>query len=343
MRRSFTFFIIFLILLAGFLPPSGASKPPSWFREGVYARYAMKMVNNPKHDDINIFMLWPRLLPRDAYRMINEALEENYSAGMDDRALESLFVGGDSYLTFKVLNVTNETAFINVTLEMNNVSMGPYVHFPRLVLSKVLRLNLTDMMYHEEDGTPIGPPIFFIDPAHPPKKGDYLLTPAFLKKYELRSDDIVVTNVSFTWSDDKILHTHYRDFVPPYLFVESRGAYLIHDLNTGEGHDLMTQLVYEPDTGLLITTDFADVGAETTSLGVIGTIALDRVNSRKWEKLIEEGKAKNEVWAQGFNLYDTNVRLPDYGGGRSPSTPLEYFFVLSLAILGLAFLWTKRR
>jgi len=255
----------------------------------------------------------------------------------------SLFVTGDSHLTFEIFNVTNETALVRVTLEMNNVSVRPGVTLPRLVLSKVLHLNLSNMMYYEEDGTPIGPPMFFINLAHPPKKGDYFLTPAFLKKYGLRGDDIVVTNVSFTWMEDKILHTHYRDFIPPYLFIESRGAYIIHDLTTGESHSVLIELIYEPDTGILITTIFADMTSELTSLGVIGAIALDRVNSRKLEKIIDEGNDDNEWWAQGFNLYDTNIKLPDYGSGRSPSTLAKYLFVLSLVILAVVFLWTERR
>ncbi|ASJ10552.1 hypothetical protein A3L12_04190 [Thermococcus sp. P6] len=338
MKRSFAFFILFLIVFTGSV---GASLP-DWFREGVYVKYAMKMVDNPRKDEVNIFMIWPRLLPKDTYGTLRKAYESD-TLKIDNRSMISLFVRGDSYLTFEVLNLTNETAFIRVTLELNNVSTDSLNNIPRLVISKVLRLNLSDMMYYESDGTPIGAPAFFIDPAHPPKKGDYILTPAFLKKYELLSDDIVVTNVSFTWNEDKILHTYYRDFIPPYLFVDSEGAYLIHDLNTGEGHVLMAGRVYELDTGLLITTGFYDVGAEITSLGVIGAVALDRVNSRKLHKLIEEGKADKEWWAVGFNLYDTNVKLPEYGCGRSPSTPVKYFFALSLAILILTFLWKRWR
>lgn len=304
----------------------------------------MKMPYNPEKNEVNIFMIWPRLLPKDAYNRIKEVYEGD--AGLfkiDNRSMISLFVTGDSHLTFEIFNVTNETALVRVTLEMNNVSVRPGVTLPRLVLSKVLHLNLSNMMYYEEDGTPIGPPMFFINPTHPPKKGDYLLTPAFLKKYGLRGNDIVVTNVSFTWMEDKILHTHYRDFIPPYLFVESKGAYIIDDLTTGESHSVLIELIYEPDTGILITTIFADMTSELTSLGVIGAIALDRVNSRKLEKIIDEGKDDREWWAQGFNLYDTNIKLPDYGSGRSPSTPAKYFFALSLVILAVIFLWTEWR
>jgi len=344
MKKSLAFFIVFLIASTAFLLPLQALKVPSWFKEGTYIKYAMKMPYNPEKNEVNIFMIWPRLLPKDAYNRIKEVYEGD--AGLfkiDNRSMISLFVTGDSHLTFEIFNVTNETALVRVTLEMNNVSVRPGVTLPRLVLSKVLHLNLSNMMYYEEDGTPIGPPMFFINLAHPPKKGDYFLTPAFLKKYGLRGDDIVVTNVSFTWMEDKILHTHYRDFIPPYLFIESRGAYIIHDLTTGESHSVLIELIYEPDTGILITTIFADMTSELTSLGVIGAIALDRVNSRKLEKIIDEGNDDNEWWAQGFNLYDTNIKLPDYGSGRSPSTLAKYLFVLSLVILAVVFLWTERR
>nr|WP_240924241.1 hypothetical protein [Thermococcus sp. 21S7] len=304
----------------------------------------MKMPLNPEKNEVNVFMIWPRLLPTDAYNEVKELYEGDSGLfKIDNRTMISLFVTGDSYLTFEILNVTNETALVRVTLEMNNVSTGPGEILPRLILSKILILNLSDMTYYEEDGTPIGSPMFFIDPAHPPRKGDYLLAPAFLKKYNLHSDDIVVTNVSFTWIEDKILHTHYRDFIPPYLFVESRGAYIIYDLTTGNGHVVTTELIYELDTGLLITTLLVDMAPETTILGVIGAIALDMVNSRKLERLIEEGKDDREWWAQGFNLYDTNVKLPDYGSGRSPSTPVKYFFALSLVVLTMIALWTERR
>ncbi|WP_148883241.1 hypothetical protein [Thermococcus aciditolerans] len=340
--KKTTLVILALLAVSAITPP--VYSLPYWLKEGAYIKYAMKMPHNPEKNEVNIFMIWPRLLPKDAYKEVKELYEGDSGLfKIDNRTMISLFVTGDSYLTFEILNVTNETAFVKVTLEMNNVSIGPDEILPRLVLSKILILNLSDMMYYEEDGTPIGPPMFFIDPAHPPRKEDYLLAPAFLKKYNLRSDDIVVTNVSFTWMEDKILHTHYRDFIPPYLFVESRGAYIIHDLKTGSGHVITTELIYEPDTGLLITTLLVEMAPETTSLGVIGAIALDMVNSRKLERLIEEGKDDKEWWAQGFNLYDTNVKLPDYGSGRSPSTPVKYFFAFSLVVLAMIALWTERR
>jgi len=343
-KKPFTFFIIFLIVFTGFSPLSQASAIPYWFKEGTYIKYAMKMPKNPEKNEVNIFMIWPRLLPKDTYNRIKKASEEDGSPlEIDNRTMISLFVRGNSYLTFEILNVTNETALVRVTLEMNNVSAGPGEILSRLVLSKVLHLNLSDMVYYEEDGTPIGPPTCFINPASPPKKGDYLLTPAFMKKYDLKGDDIVLTNVSFTWMEDKILHTHYKDFIPPYLFVESEGAYVIDDLTRGEGHTIITELIYEPDTGVLIATIFTDMTSELTSLGVIGAIALDRVNSRKLERLLEEGKDDREWWAQGFSLYDTNVKLPDYGSGRSPSTPARYFFALSLVVLAMTALWTERR
>ena len=335
---------ILLVLISISATTHQAYSNPYWFKEGAYIKYAMTMPHNPKKNEVNIFMIWPRLLPKDAYKEVKDLYKGDSDLfKIDNRTMISLFVTGNSYLTFEILNVTNETAFVKVTLEMNNVSVRPGVTLPRLVLSRVLLLNLSNMVYYEEDGTPIGPPTFFIDPASPPKKGDYLLTPAFMKKYDLRGDDIVVTNVSFTWMEDKILHTHYRDFIPPYLLVESEGAYVIDDLTRGDGHTITTGLIYEPDTGVLITTLLSDMTAELTSLGVIGAIALDRVNSRKLYKLIDEGKADKEWYAQGFNLYDTNIEFPDYGSTQSPSTPIKYFFVLSLLVLMIIFIRNEPR
>ena len=317
---------------------------PNWFKEGTYLKYAARMPEHPDRHGVNVFPVWPQLLPRDAYSKIKEAYEGTSNLiKMDNNSIVPLLVRGDSYLTFEVLNVTNKTALVRVTLEMDNVSVRPGVTLPRLILSRVLRLNLSDMVYYEEDGTPIGPPTFFIDPASLPKKGDYLLTPAFMKKYDLKGDDIVVTNVSFTWMEDKILHTHYRDFIPPYLFVESEGAYVIDDLTRGDGHTIITELIYEPDTGVLIATIFTDMTSELTSLGVIGAIALDRVNSRKLHKLIDEGKADKEWYAQGFNIYDTNIKFPDYGSTQSPAVPMKYFFALSLLVLIIIFVRNERR
>ncbi len=340
--RKTAIIVLAVITLPIIIPP--AYSHPYWFKEGAYIKYAMKMPDNPEKNEVNIFMIWPRLLPKGAYEQIKDVYEGNGSLfKIDNRSMISLFVTGDSYLSFEVFNVTNKSALVRVTLELNNVSVRPGATLPCLVLSKVLRLNLTDMIYYEEDGTPIGPPTFFINPADPPKKGDYLLTPTFLKKYDLKGDDIVITNASFTWMEGKILHAHYGDFIPPYLFVESKGAYVIDDLTRGGGHTIITELVYEPDTGVLITTIFADMTSELTSLGVIGAIALDRANSRKLYELIDKGKDDKEWYGQGFNLYDTNVKFPDYGTKHSPSTPLKYFFALALLILIIAFVWNERR
>ncbi|NJE04063.1 hypothetical protein [Thermococcus sp. MV11] len=336
------------IIVLALLTLSATTHPiyslPYWFQEGTYVKYAVKMPENPDKREVNVFPVWPLLLSKNAYVKIKEAYEgASGQVKMDNNSIVPLLVRGDSYLTFEFFNVTNETASVRVTLEMNDVSVGPEESLPRLVLSKVLLLNLSDMTYYEEDGTPIGPPTFFIDPAHPPGKGKHVLSPEFMRKYRLLGDEVVVTNVSFTWMDDKVLHTHYRDFLPPYLYVEARSRYLVYDLSTGEEVGTITQLVYDIDTGILITTLFCDATPELVSLGVIDSSPLDRVNSRKLERLIDEGGDDKEWYAQGFNLYDTNVKLPDYGSGRSPSTPVRYFFVISLVVLAMTALWTERR
>ncbi|AEK73495.1 hypothetical protein GQS_07995 [Thermococcus sp. 4557] len=335
-------------LILALLTVSATTHPvhslPYWLKEGTHIKYVTKMPEHPGKHEVNVFPVWPLLLPKDAYAKIKEAYEGTSGlVKMDNNSIVPLLVRGDSYLTFEILNVTNETALVRVTLEMNNVSVSPEETLPRLVLSKVLHLNLSDMTYYEEDGTPIGPPTFFIDPTNPPRKGEQILSRAFMKKYRLLGDDIVLTNVSFTWMEDKILHTHYRDFLPPYLYVEGRSKYLVYDLSTGGRVETITQLVYDIDTGILITTLFCDVTPELISLGVIDSSPLDRVNSRKLERLLKEGKDDREWWAQGFNLYDTNIKLPDYGSGHSPSTPVKYFFVLSLVVLAMTALWTERR
>ncbi|ASJ08010.1 hypothetical protein A3L11_01710 [Thermococcus siculi] len=335
---------ISIILITSVAPVSSAA--PYWFREGTYLRYAAKMPEHPDRHEVNVFPVWPQLLPGDAYSRIKKAYEGTSSLiKMDNNSIVSLIVQGDSYLTFEIFNVTNESALVRVTLELNNVSVRSGATLPRLVLSKVLRLNLTDMMYYEEDGTPIGPPTFFIDPSNPPTKGEHVLSPEFMKKHRLLGDDIVVTNVSFTWMEDKILHTHYRDFLPPYLYIEGRSRYLVYDLKTGDSVETITQLVYDIDTGILITTLFCDATPELASIGVIDPSPLDRVNSRRLERTVEEGKADREWYAQGFNLYDTNIKFPETSSTATPNTGMKYFFAVSLVCLlpTIILTWRWRR
>ncbi|CAD5245143.1 conserved exported protein of unknown function [Thermococcus camini] len=346
MKKYLTFFIVFFLVSTPFTQLSQASRVPYWFKEGTYIKYAVKMPEHPGKHEVNVFPVWPPLLPKDAYAKIKEAYEGTSGlVKMDNNSIVPLLVRGDSYLTFEILDVTNKTALVKVTLEMNNVSASPEEILPRLILSKILILNLSDTTYYEEDGTPIGSPMFFIDLTNPPMKGEHLLSQAFMKKYHLRGDNIVVTNVSFAWMEDKTLHTHYRDFLPPYIYIEGRSKYLVYDLNTGSRVETITQMIYDIDTGILITTLFCDAAPELVSLGVIDSSPLDRVNSRKLERLIEKGKDDREWWAQGFNLYDTNVKFPETSSSKTPSTGMRHFFATSLALLVLtAFLnWRWRR
>ncbi|SEW22801.1 hypothetical protein SAMN05216170_2262 [Thermococcus thioreducens] len=337
-RRAVLFFLILFLVVSPFSGAQSIEKPktPSWFRDGTYLVYTMMMPTNPKKGEVNVIEVWPRLLPP-------QGIPKSIIEDLDNSSTVTLLVSGDMYLTIKIVNTTSDTAYVQIELELNNVSAKQGIIIPRLSLKKTLLLNLTEMLYYEEDGTPIGRPMFFVNPLHLPKEDDYIVVPAFLKKYGLISDRITIKNVSYTWMENRVLHTHYKDFMPPYLYVEGRGLYLVYNRQTGGSFDIVTQLVYDIDTGILITTGLCDITPELVSLGIVKVIALDRVNSRKLYKLIDEGKADKEWWAQGFNLYDTNVKLPDYGSGRSPSTLAKYFFALSLVILAVVFLWTERR
>ncbi|KUH31913.1 hypothetical protein APY94_11365 [Thermococcus celericrescens] len=338
MRRAVLSFSILLLVISSFPNVQSTEKPktPPWFREGTYLKYTMMMPTNPKNGEVNVIEVWPRLLP-------SQDVLKSVIGDLSDSSTVTLLVYGDMYLAIKITNITNDTAYVQIALELNNVSPRPGITIPQLSLNRTLLLNLTDMVYYEEDGTPIGRPMFFVDPMRLPKEDDYLVFPAFLKKHGIVSDKITIRNVSYTWMENKVLHTHYKDFMPPYLYVDGRGRYLVYNRKTGESFDIITQLVYDIDTSILITTGVCDITPELVSLGIVKMIALDRVNSRKLEKLIEEGKADKEWYAQGFNLYDTNIKLHDYGSGRSPSTPVKYFFALSLVVLAMTALWTERR
>ena len=335
-RRAVLFFLILFLVVSPFSGAQSIEKPktPSWFRDGTYLVYTMMMPTNPKKGEVNVIEVWPKLLPP-------KGIPKSITEDSDNSSTVTLMVSGDMYLTIKIVNTTNYTAYVQIELELNNVSAKQGIIIPRLSLKKTLLLNLTDMLYYEEDGTPIGRPMFFVNPLHLPKENDYIVVPAFLKKYGLISDRIMIKNVSYTWMENKVLHTHYKDFMPPYLYIEGRGLYLVYNRKTGGSFDIVTQLVYDIDTGILITTGICDITPELASLGIVKAIALDRVNSRKLYKLIDEGKADKEWYAQGFNLYETNIEFPDYGATQSPATPMKYFFIISIVLLTAIFIKTK--
>ncbi|ALV62913.1 hypothetical protein ADU37_CDS12140 [Thermococcus sp. 2319x1] len=337
MKRIVLSFLILLLLVLPSPIVQSIEKPKTspWFRDGIYLTYAMMMPTNPKKGEVNVIEVWPKLIPaQNVLKIIGD---------WDESSTVTLLVYGDMYLTLKITNITGDIAYVHIALELNNVSpkSGSTIH--KLNLNRTLILNLSDMVYYEGDGTPIGRPMFFVDLAHLPKKNDYLVYPAFLKKYGIISDSITIKNVSYTWMENKVLHTHYKDFMPPYIYVDGRGRYLVYNRKTGESFDIATQLVYDMDTGVLITTGVCDITPELVSLGIVKMIALDRVNSKKLDRLIDEGKADKEWYAQGFNLYATNVEFPDYGTKHSPSTPMKYFFALALLVLMITFVWNERR
>ncbi|WP_148883817.1 hypothetical protein [Thermococcus aciditolerans] len=332
--------VFLLVVLSVTLPLVHAL--PYWFQNGTYATYALKAPKDATRKEINIFEVWPTLLPEEAYEKISTVEDINNSIPI------SLFVRGDVLLTFRILNVTKEYARIEVTLELNDVTVDCLNcrYLKKLVLSRVLVLNLTDMMYHDENGAVLGRPTFFVDPSNPPSRGDLIASSVPLKRLEIHTQDLIVSNLSFTWQEGKVLHTYFRDFLPPYILVESNQVPFLWSKYGGSiTASAMSSMVYDFDTGLMITTWLLDITPEFISLGIINGDSMNYQASRELQRLFDEGRADKEWWQPGFNLYDTNIRFLKTSSSGAPNTGMRYFFAISLALLILtAFLnWRWQR
>jgi hypothetical protein len=280
--------------------------------------------------------VWPELLPEDAYENIS-AVEE-----VDNNSFMTLVAEGNVFLTFEIVDVSNDSASIRVTLELNNALANFQKPLGRLVLSRTILLNLTDMMYHH-NGRVLGRPTFFVDPARLPKKGDLLVRSSVLREFNFTTSDLVVNNVSFTWMDKKILHTYYGDFNPPYVLIESNAVPLVWSRGGGIiKASLISGGVYDFDTGIMLTTMLMKTSPELLSLGVILGNSYDYLAGEKMSKLFDEGRADKEWWQPGFNLYDTNIKFPETSSSKTPNTGMKYFFAASLALLVLTAFLNRR-
>ncbi|CAD5245144.1 conserved exported protein of unknown function [Thermococcus camini] len=317
--------VLTLLTLSMTMPP--AYSLPYWFKEGTYVKYALLMPENHDEREWNAFQVWPELLPKDAYESMS-AVEE-----IDTDSFITLVVKGDVFLTFEIVDMSNDTASIRVTLEMNKVLVNFHKPLNRLVLSRTIHLNLTDMMYHQ-NGMALGTPAFFVDPAKLPDKGTLLVRLSTLRRFNFTTSDLKVNNLSFTWMDKKILHTHYGDFNPPYILVGSNEVPLIW--SRGEGGiwvSVASSRVYDSDTGVMLTTPLMGLSPELLTIGIINGDSYDYLACRRMKELFNEGKADREWWEPGFNLYDTNIEFPETSSTAAPRTGMRYFFLLSLTFL----------
>ncbi|WP_048150425.1 hypothetical protein [Palaeococcus ferrophilus] len=334
MRKLFA--LIFIVLLSLWHLPL-VNSFPYWFHEGAYVKYALLSPQGEDNEKTNIFEVYPPLMPPDAREKVL-AIEE-----VSEDEPVSIFVRGHVFLTFRVVSIKNDSAKINITLELNDAWAYNRHRIGVLKLSRVLLLNRSDMMYYGENGAALGRPIFFMNPLSPPHRDELWMNVSPLVKFGISTKNLVVKNVSYSWMVDKTLHTYYRDFVSPYIYIESNRAPFFWKLPDGYiSGSLHIGAVYDFDTGIMLTSVFTKASPELLSLGIVLGSDYDYRAGEKLSKLIDEEKTDREWWQPGFNLYDTNIKFPETSSTATPNTGMKYFFAVSLVCLLLTIILTWR-
>ncbi|EHR79531.1 hypothetical protein OCC_09044 [Thermococcus litoralis DSM 5473] len=312
---------------------------PSWFKEGVYVKYALLMPEDRGPKDFHMFTLHPALLRPDIYKkllQVNERWKDAPEASkVREDKLIGLFVYGDVFLIFRVVNVTGESALINVTLELYNISVNFWRPLDALNISTLLTLNLTDLTYRDEKGNIIGRPSFFIDPQNPPKKRDLIVKMSLLKNYGVYiGGDLIVRNVSYTMHINQTLLTYARNFTPPYITVMSNKEPLIWAVGNGSLFSSCSfEAIYDFDSGLMIGLMPSSQPSEFLALGIIESSFLDYTATKNLRKLHKSGEDKVKWWLQGFNLYGTNIEFWEPKRVEAPESNMKYFFIIGLLLL----------
>ena len=331
--KKFAIFIFSLLLF------SPAYALPSWFKEGVYVKYALLMPEDRGSRDFQIFTLHPTLLSPDVYKkllQVNERWKDapEVSKVREDKPI-GLFVYGDVFLVFRVVNVTGESALINVTLELYNISVNFWRPLDALNISTLLTLNLTDLTYWDKNGSVIGTPSFFIDPQNPPKKSDLIVKTSLLKNYGVHIDgDLIVKNVSYTVHINRTLLTYVRNFTPPYITVVSNKEPLIWAVGNGSlSSSSSFEAIYDFDSGLMIGLMPSSQPSEFLALGIIESSFLDYTATKNLHKLHKSGEDSVKWWLQGFNLYETNIEFWEPKKVEAPESSMKYFFIVGLFLL----------
>ena len=307
--------------------------------DGVYLKYALLSPNNTQGHDVNIFEVYLPRMPERPRSLILGRLN-----GTEPDELVSLVVRGDVFLTFRILSIQNETALVNTTLELTNVWIYNRYYLRRIVLSTILTLDLKRMQYIDDNGSLLGRPTFLVSPVDLPPKNSLLVNMSGVKKLGAITRDILVGNVSYSPLEDAKLHTYYRTFEPPYIYISSSQVPFYWKLSDGYySTTIWNYYVYDFDTGVLITGLF-DVTPELLALGVINGDSYDYLAAKKMDELQKKG-IRHELWNPGFNLYDTNIKFPETSSTATPSTGMRYFFTVSLVVLLLTAIspWRWRR
>ncbi|WP_175059506.1 hypothetical protein [Thermococcus sp. 2319x1] len=304
--------------------------------DGLYLKYALLAPNDTLGHDVNIFEVY---LPRMPERPRNLILERLNDTKTDE--LVSLVVRGDVFLTFRILNIQNETALVNTTLELNDVWIYNRHYLKKIVMSTILTLDLKRMEYVNDNGSAIGRPTFLVFPWELPPKKSLLVNMSDVGRLGAVTQDLVVDNVSYSkWVDAK-LNTYYRTFEPPYIYISSSQVPFYWKLSDGYySATIWNYYIYDFDTGVLITGLF-DVTPEFLALGVINGDSYDYLAAKKMDELQKKG-IRYGLWNPGFNLYDTNIEFPETSSTATPNTGMRYFFTVSLVVLLLTAIFTRR-
>jgi|GEM_PF-4242048 hypothetical protein len=328
MKKLFIFIFSFLLL-------SPAYALPSWFKEGVYVKYALLMPNDRNSKEFHLFFLHPALISHDVYQKLLQVNERWKDAPEVSKVREDKLIGlsvyGNVFLTFKVINVTEESALINVTLELYNISVNFWRPLDALNISTLLVLNLTDLTYRDENGSVIGRPSFFIDPQNPPKTGDLFAKLDIPGVYV--EDDLKIGNISYTTHMNQTLLTYARNFTPPYITVTAKPvsmAWITKDSSLSGRYRF--RATYDFMSGVMVGSLFT-ISPEFLEMGVVFTTFIDYTATRNLEELQKNGEDKVKWWLQGFNLYETNIEFWEPKKVEAPESSMKYFFIVGLFLL----------
>ncbi|WP_148882832.1 hypothetical protein [Thermococcus aciditolerans] len=264
----------------------------------------------------------------------DEQCEDVKRVLLESGHLGDLVVTDKLLLTFRIVNVTNSSAVIKITLKLYNVTI-PWCNLGNVTLTGKLLLNFTDGYYYF-NGTQIGRPSFFILPYELPGKKTLLFRASLLKKYGFISHDLLVENVTF--EDRRKALTFIKTFYPPLIEVKSNQPPLIYSRKGYLSASLITNTIYDLDTGVAIGI-WPAPWPELYILGIING-GISNYHSAKMNKKLDFSK---EYWPYGFVLYKTNIQFPKEQTGKAPDTPLKYYLLLGLVILTASLLRRWKR
>ncbi|WP_099209959.1 hypothetical protein [Thermococcus henrietii] len=335
--------IIFLLLS----PSVSAFTPPSWFKNGTYVTYAIFPGKEMYRGYSNSFAYIPSELPRRNWNALIEALQSSNSKGCLNFTREidggnytsclwPLEVYGPMFLTFRITNVTNTSAVVEVVLVVENVSPHLGCTLSRLTFEGTLLLNITSGYYYI-NGTKLGPPSFFVVPYELPGKKTLLFRSSLFRRYGILCNDIYVRNVSF--DDKKSVNTFVRKFYPPLIRVASTSSPFRYSKCGYLSTSLNMDITYDFDTGIAIGTTLSGFWPELYALGIMSADVFNYHSAEINKKL----DTSREFWPYGFVLYKTNVKFPREETGKAPDTVLKYYLILGLLLLTASALWGWRR